>query len=64
MNERDADRFLAKVDDSGECWLWTGAVMKNGYGRFWNGTEVVNAHRFAYEFFVGPIPVGLDVDHV
>lgn len=39
----DLDRFLAKVDRAGpiplvldsRCWLWTGAVDKAGFPRFW-----------------------------
>ena len=60
------DRFLAKVDRSGECWLWTGALTTNGYGSFMKkkGLQMVRAHRFSYEYFVGPIPEGLDLDHL
>ena len=40
------ERFWAKVDKSGDCWLWTGAVDKGtGYGRFWNGERTVLPHR-------------------
>jgi hypothetical protein len=28
------ERFWAKVDKSGDCWLWIGAVKNNGYGVF------------------------------
>src|SRR5690348_16395282 len=29
-----AERFWAKVDKSGDCWIWTGAVIRKrgGYG--------------------------------
>lgn len=59
------ERFMQKVamDPSG-CWLWTGGLYSNGYGRFWNGERVQLAHRWAYEHFVGPIPEGLVIDHV
>lgn len=59
-------RFMAKVDRSGECWLWTGFVMKKeGYGRFGvEGRKVALAHRWSYEHFVGPIPEGLELDHL
>ncbi len=60
------DRFWAKVDksagDSG-CWPWT-AWAKGGYGRFWTGAREVPAHRVAYELLVGPIPDGLEIDHL
>lgn len=59
------DRFAAKVDVSGEgCWLWKGAVDKTtGYAKFHDG-RTVNAHRWAYLTFVGPIADGLDIDHL
>lgn len=48
-----------------ECWLWTGAINHNGYGIFAvEGKRVARAHRVAYELRVGPIPVGLHLDHV
>lgn len=63
-----ADRFLNKVDRSDPfgCWLWTAAINPGtGYARFWiPGAGTVNAHRFAYELAFGPIPDGLDVDHL
>lgn len=69
MKGSSIDRFVAKVDnfDVDGCWLWVGAIDKNtGYGRFHagDGRRTVNAHRFAYETFVGPIPPGLDLDHL
>ena len=58
-----AERFWAKVDRSGECWLWTAATA-NGYGRFrWRGRASF-AHRVVYELEVGPIPEGLQIDHL
>lgn len=58
-----AARFWAKVDHSGDCWLWTGARDRDGYGRFrvlhaWRG-----AHRMAWLLARGPIPDGLHVLH-
>lgn len=51
-----ADRFLSKIDFSGDCWLWCGAVDPNGYGAFRYGGRKVGAHRVAYERWFGPIP--------
>jgi hypothetical protein len=60
------DRFWAKVDAFGVCWEWTGTKTYDGYGTFrpqYDG--VVNmAHRFAWETLVGPIPDGLELDHL
>jgi hypothetical protein len=53
------DRFLEKVDRSGDCWIWTSSIRgKSGYGAFKVDGKVLNAHRFSYELFVGPIPEG------
>ncbi|GGY65551.1 HNH endonuclease signature motif containing protein [Streptomyces xanthochromogenes] len=59
------DRFLAKVRDSESgCWEWTGHIKPNGYGQVTVGGRKFNAHRFAYEAMVGPIPSGLVIDHL
>ena len=63
-------RFEAKIDRSGECWLWRSTLDAHGYGRFgvagatrreW---RTFLAHRVSYETYVGPIPEGLDLDHL
>jgi hypothetical protein len=67
MDERTAARFWAKVnkDGPGGCWLWTAGKNGNGYGAF-NIRKGLNrgAHRVSYEALVGPIPDGLDLDHL
>lgn len=46
------------------CWLWSGHKDQKGYGRFyWKGLNEY-AHRWAYEYFVGAVPVGLELDHL
>lgn len=55
------DRFWALLDCSPDgCWLWRGNVDGQGYGRW--GAALV--HRLVYEAFVGPVPHGLELDHV
>jgi hypothetical protein len=54
--------FWAKVDKTGEHWLWTGHVGQNGYGQFWNGERVVGAHVFAWEIY-GEVPEGQEIRH-
>jgi hypothetical protein len=61
---RDIHRFLAKVAHVGECWRWTGCVVRSGYAQFGVGGRATSAHRWAYKQFVGPIPDGLVVDHL
>jgi hypothetical protein len=53
------ERFWNKVDASGPCWLWTGA-LSGGYGSFQGRL----AHREAWELLVGPIPPGMELDHL
>jgi HNH endonuclease len=60
-------RFWEKVDKSGDCWIWT-AGLTRGYGQFivMRGKRgyPVRAHRLAWELTRGPIPDGLDLDHL
>ncbi len=60
----EAERFWAKVEKTDGCWLWTGAENGRGYGTFWSEGMVVRAHRWAYGHLAGPIPDGLDLDHL
>lgn len=57
-------RFWKSTKRTEACWLWTATLDHNGYGRFWNGERYVPAHRWSYERLVGPIPVGLQIDHL
>jgi hypothetical protein len=59
------ERFWEKVDKRGpdECWLWHGAQIESGYGRFWNGVQHTGAHRFSYSIHHGTIPSDLFICH-
>ena len=65
-------RFWAKVDRRGsdECWPWIASLNRDGYGKLNVGRSAdgrvvfVDAHRLAYEMFAGPIPEGLQIDHL
>lgn len=48
------------VDPETGCWLWTGRLDSWGYGNAY-GRMV---HRVFYEQLVGPIPEGLELDHL
>ena len=56
-------RFNKYVEFSGACWLWTGGKNSGGYGTFHLG-HTVDSHRFAHEFFKGPIPPDIQIDHL
>lgn len=42
------------------CWEWQGAIHSGGYGVL--GREYV--HRLVYEELIGPVPEGLQLDHL
>lgn len=58
-------RLRAKfvVDGSG-CWLWQAALDTYGYGQVWYGGHMKRAHRVVYGQLIGPIPDGLQIDHL
>ena len=61
------ERFWAKVEKTETCWLWTGAVSPNGYGKFgvtWTPRRQTSPHRFVWESEVGSIPAGMTIDHL
>lgn len=72
------ERFWGKVNkagplsdhrtDLGPCWLWTGYLTPRGYGTYTLGSgedaRWASTHRVAYELTVGPIPEGLELDHL
>ena len=63
MRKTLKDRFLSRVDRSGDCWLWTGPQKGKGYGYAWFKGRQRSAHRVAWQVFTGPIPEGLCVCH-
>lgn len=60
------DRLMALLErpTGSDCWLWTGYVAAGGYGEFHLAGRTRKAHRVAYELLVGPVPEGLDLDHL
>lgn len=60
----DSERFLERVNVTPTCHYWTGATDKDGYGTFnVNGTKL-GAHVYAYTQANGPVPDGMEVDHL
>ena len=57
------------VTESG-CWDWQGPVAPDGYGRMMVGSRTTGerrtalAHRLSWEEANGPIPAGLQLDHL
>lgn len=48
----------------GPCWLWTGCISTGGYAKVGTTRKTLYAHRVSYEQTHGPIPTGLDIDHL
>ena len=63
------DRFWAKVDKSpgfgpsGDCWRWTGAISRAGYGVMNRGGRTALTHRLSFELAHGSIPAGASICH-
>lgn len=73
-NQTYIERFMDKISyakistvieyKDTECWSWDGARNEKGYGHFRHLEKTKKAHRYSYEYFVGPIPDGLTIDHL
>lgn len=63
----DEQRLLhyRAVTDAG-CWEWTASRVRTGYGMAWSNDaqRQILAHRLAYTVWVGPIPAGMEIDHL
>ena len=58
---------LYAVDPATGCWNWLKTCTPNGYGlRHGNKKDVpsMTAHRFVFMSVRGPIPEGLELDHL
>lgn len=68
----DEERFWQHVvlDPYTSCLVWQLDKDKDGYGQFKAGSRTdgsrrqYRAHKWAYEKYVGPVPVGLQLDHL
>lgn len=53
------------VDEATGCWVWQGGDDHGkGYGRIHRYGRTMPAHRYFYELAKGPIPDGLELDHL
>lgn len=60
LPELDSKSIWDFIEVSNGCWLWTGKRNREGYGR--HGAKF--AHRLSYEIHKGPIPAGMQIDHL
>lgn len=69
-----AERLWSRIDKNGPipeyapelgpCWLWTGQLTKRGYGVIHMHPTTTSSYKLAYELEVGPVPEGLELDHL
>lgn len=59
-NQAEQDRFWSHVvrgPDRRDCWIWTGAIADDGYGRWWirreHGERIIRPHRYALAIALG-----------
>lgn len=57
------ERFWKYVHKTQNCWIWKGGITGQGYGAFWLDGRTIPAHRFSYEYLIGPIPEKMELDH-
>ena len=58
-------RFWWDVDAAGDCWEWAGPKSPYGYGDFRPTRDRhIGAHRYCYQLLVGPVPEGMELDHL
>jgi len=62
-------RYFAYLDDwrfteEDPCWIWIACQVSQGYGRYHYQGETQSAHCVAYAALVGPIPEGMELDHL
>lgn len=64
MTDLQIQRFWTKVAKTDRCWLWTGCLSAKGYARTSVNRKHLPAYRVAYVLLVGPVPQGLELDHL
>jgi hypothetical protein len=68
MSADELERLWSRIECSDGCWAWTAAKTGGGYGNFAitreGGQRCLTAHRVVFELLRGPIPEGLDLDHL
>lgn len=66
-DSRLPDKMRRKiVAQENGCWQWSSSLNAYGYGVIYHGPRkrAVTAFRIIYELFCGPIPAGLQLDHL
>ena len=58
------ERLEDKILVADGCWEWDGSRNAGGYGQLSVDGRNRMAHRVVYELLVGPIPDGMQIDHL
>jgi hypothetical protein len=60
------DRLMARyrMDEATGCWVWQGRVAADGYALVTIGTQHWRGHQASHTVFKGPVPPGLQIDHL
>lgn len=70
MNQQDcqsivgSERWVSKVDTSGDCHLWVASKKPAGYGQITFKDRPRYAHRVAWIAKNGEVPEGAELDHI
>lgn len=66
MDAAVMERFMSYVmpEPNSGCWLWTGTLNTQGYGRFHINGKRPMAHKYVFEALVKKVPEGLSLDHL
>lgn len=65
MTAEMKERIMRRcVLDGNGCWIWHGSTDRAGYGHIRVDGRTLYVHRVAYEWMVGPIPTGMQIDHL
>lgn len=71
LSEEDKKSFWKRVNksgpvvnkDIGRCWVWTGGVFLQGYGRFHAKAKQLATHRVSFFLKTGIDPIGFLICH-
>lgn len=59
------EQAISRFDvDANGCWIWRLRPNSDGYGQIVRRKKHFYAHVFSYLFHVGPVPEGLELDHI
>jgi len=66
MNRKQIQRFtkFIQLDILSGCWIWKGALDKQGYGFFSINRKLKRAHRVSYEHWNDELDSNLVIDHL